>query len=116
MQWYLKVLKNYFGFDGRARRMEYWMFILINLLVSIAIAVVEGMLGSPGVVYGLYSLAVLIPTIAVGIRRLHDTGRSGWWLLLMIVPLVNLVLLVFFCLDSEEGDNAWGPNPKAAGA
>ena len=112
MYWYLKVLKNYFGFDGRSRRKEYWMFFLFNVLISIALGVVEGLVGMPGVISGVYTLAILVPSIAVGIRRLHDTGRSGWWMLLAFVPLANLVLLVFFCLDSEEGSNQWGDNPK----
>jgi Predicted membrane protein len=114
VEWYLKAFTNYFGFEGRARRKEYWFFFLGNFLVTIGLSLVEGMIGLPGVFSGLFSLVILVPSIAVGIRRLHDTGRSGWWILLGLVPLLNLVLLVLFCFDSEEGSNEWGDNPKLA--
>jgi uncharacterized membrane protein YhaH (DUF805 family) len=113
MNWYLEVLKNYAVFTGRARRTEYWMFVLFNLIIVLAIAFIEGMLGSIGVVGMIYSLAVLIPSIAVGVRRLHDTDRSGWWLLIGLVPLIGaIVLIVFMVLDSSPGQNEYGPNPK----
>ncbi|MBA6413633.1 DUF805 domain-containing protein [Parahaliea sp. F7430] len=119
MEWYLKVLKNYLGFSGRARRVEFWMFVLINFLISVVLSFVDGVLGlrgaegATGVLQGLYMLGVFLPSIAVAFRRLHDTGRSGWWLLIGLVPVIGwIVLLVFYCFDSEEGDNAYGPNPK----
>ncbi|MBV1932283.1 MAG: DUF805 domain-containing protein [Porticoccaceae bacterium] len=113
MNWYLEVLKNYAVFTGRARRTEYWMFVLFNVIIILAIAFIEGMLGSIGVVGMTYSLAVLIPSIAVGVRRLHDTDRSGWWLLIGLVPLIGaIVLIVFMVLDSSPGQNQYGPNPK----
>ena len=114
MNWYLEVLKKYAEFGGRARRKEYWMFVLFNVIISIVLNVLAIALHFLSVVGMLYALAVLIPGIAVGIRRLHDTNRSGWWLLLAIVPLANLALLVFMCLDGTPGDNQFGPNPKAA--
>ena len=115
MNWYLEVLKKYAVFSGRARRQEYWMFVLISILISIGITVIESMIGSPGIIGMLYSLAVLIPSLAVGARRLHDTGRSGWWLLIGLVPLIGvIVLIVFFVMDSQEGSNEYGENPKAA--
>ncbi len=120
MEWYLKVLKQYAVFSGRAQRKEYWMFVLFNILISIALAVVDGMTGTLdeqtgyGLLSGIYSLAVLIPSIAVAVRRLHDTGRSAWWLLIVLLPLVGaIVLLVFMVLDSEPGSNDYGANPKA---
>lgn len=117
MEWYVKVLRNYAGFTGRARRSEYWWFALINALVAVALTVLEGIVGGTQVVSGLYTLAVLVPGLAVSIRRLHDTGRSGWWLLIGLVPLVGgIVLLVFLLLDSEPGVNRWGPSPKRTGA
>ncbi|WP_268939937.1 DUF805 domain-containing protein [Parahaliea maris] len=119
MQWYLKVLKNYVGFSGRAQRTEIWMFILINFLITLLLAFLDGMLGlynaevGVGVLQGVYSLAVFLPSLAVAVRRLHDIGRTGWWLLIAFIPLVGLiVLLVFYCLDSQPGDNEYGPNPK----
>jgi uncharacterized membrane protein YhaH (DUF805 family) len=116
MDWYLKVLKNYFGFSGRARRKEYWMFFLFNVLVAIGLGIIEALIGTGGLIGALYSLAVLIPGIAVTVRRLHDTSRTGWWVLIVFVPLVGaLILLIFMVLDSQPGDNEYGPNPKAAG-
>lgn len=121
MNWYMQVLKKYAVFSGRARRKEYWMFALFNLLISIGLMIVDGVTGSfsaatgYGLLSGLYALAVLIPNIAVSVRRLHDTGRSGWWLLLILVPLIGvIVLLVFMVLDSKEGANEYGENPKLA--
>jgi uncharacterized membrane protein YhaH (DUF805 family) len=116
MKWYLEVLRKYALFSGRSRRKEYWMFFLFNIIISFimgfVLGIIGGMLGigtalsNPASV--IYGLAVLVPGIAVGVRRMHDSGRSGWWLL---VPFVNLV---FLCLDSDPGDNQFGPNPKAA--
>jgi uncharacterized membrane protein YhaH (DUF805 family) len=123
VNWYFEVLGKYAEFDGRARRKEYWMFTLISFLVSIAIGFglgfVGGMLGlnqtMVTVLTFAYSVAVLIPSLAVSVRRLHDTGRSGWWLLIVLVPLIGaIVLLVFSLQDSERGTNAYGRNPKAA--
>ncbi|HUF12280.1 MAG TPA: DUF805 domain-containing protein [Longimicrobiales bacterium] len=114
MEWYLKVLRDYAKFDGRAHRQEYWMFFLINLLIMVGISIVESVLGSFGIVGIIYGLAVLIPGLAVGVRRLHDTGRSGWWLLIGLIPVIGvIVLLVFLVQDSEPGPNQFGPNPKA---
>ncbi len=116
MTWYLEVLKKYAVFCGRARRKEYWMFFLFNIIISFVMGFVLGFIGgilgigtalsNPASV--IYGLAVLVPGIAVGVRRMHDIGRSGWWLLF---PFVNLV---FLCLDSENGENRYGPNPKVA--
>jgi uncharacterized membrane protein YhaH (DUF805 family) len=123
MNWYLGVLKKYAEFNGRARRKEYWFFILFNLIISCVLSVVDVFLGTYsaaaglGILTGLYGLAVLLPGIGVTIRRLHDTGRSGWWILIALVPLVGwIVLLVFMLLDSQPATNAYGPNPKAGEA
>lgn len=115
MNWYIDVLKKYAVFSGRARRMEYWMFVLFNLIIAFVLGFVEGMVGSPGILSMIYSLAVLVPSIAVSMRRLHDIGRTGWWLLIAFVPLIGaVVLLVFMVLDSQPGSNQYGPNPKGA--
>lgn len=113
MQWYLKVLQNYVGFSGRARRTEFWMFILFNFLAAFVLGILDRILGLGGFLGGLYALAVLLPTIALWVRRLHDTGKSGLWLLIALIPAVGvIVLLVFACLDSEPAANQYGPNPK----
>jgi uncharacterized membrane protein YhaH (DUF805 family) len=114
MGWYISVLKQYAVFEGRARRKEYWMFSLFNFVIVIAIGIIESVIGTDGVIYSLYLLLILIPSIAVTIRRLHDTGRSGWWLLVAFIPLVgSITLLVFLVLDSETENNHYGANPKA---
>lgn len=113
MNWYVEVLKKYAEFNGRAHRTEYWMFVLFNIIISFAISVVESFVGSPGVLGALYGLAVLVPSIAVGVRRLHDTDRSGLWLLAGFIPVVGFILLLIFMVqDSQPGPNQYGPNPK----
>jgi len=113
MSWYLTVLKKYAVFSGRAHRKEYWMFFLFNTIIASVLGFVERLAGSPGVVGSLYGLAVLIPSVSVSVRRLHDTNRSGWWLLIELVPLIgSIVLLVFMVQDSQPGENQHGPNPK----
>lgn len=116
MNWYLDVLKKYAVFDGRARRMEFWMFALFNFIIAVILVIIEGVLGIFGL-SALYGLAVLLPCIGVSIRRLHDTDRSGWWLLIGFVPAIGaIVLLVFYLLDGTPGDNRFGSNPKEAAA
>jgi uncharacterized membrane protein YhaH (DUF805 family) len=116
MEWYIQAIKKYADFSGRARRKEYWMFFLFNFIFAIVIAFVEALIGSPGVIGMIYSLALLIPGIAVSVRRLHDTGRSGWWLLVGLIPLVGaIVLLVFMVMDSTD-ENEFGVSPKFAAA
>jgi uncharacterized membrane protein YhaH (DUF805 family) len=122
MNWYLAVLKKYAEFTGRARRKEYWMFALINFLIYVVLVVIDVQSGMSnpmglGVLSGLYSLAVFVPSLAVSVRRLHDTDRSGWWLLILLVPLIGLIVfLVFMLLDSQPGENRHGPSPKYAAA
>ena len=113
MNWYLGCWKKYAEFSGRARRKEYWMFFLFNFLAGVATIILDAILGTNGVLNGLYSLAVLIPGLAVTVRRLHDTDHSGWWWLIAAIPLIGfIVLLVFLCSDSKPGENRFGPNPK----
>jgi uncharacterized membrane protein YhaH (DUF805 family) len=119
MNWYLEVLKKYAVFNGRARRKEYWYFALFNLIISIVLAIVDNMLGSfssgagIGLLGGIYSLAIFIPGLAGSVRRLHDTDRSGWWLLIFLIPLIGaIVLLIFMLQDSTPGGNTYGENPK----
>lgn len=113
MNWYLEVLKKYAVFSGRAHRTEYWYFFLINLLISIGLAIIDGMIGL-GLLGGLYALLTIIPSFAVGARRLHDTDRSGWWLLIGFVPLLGIIiLLIIFTFPGTPGTNRYGPPPKA---
>jgi uncharacterized membrane protein YhaH (DUF805 family) len=113
LEWYLKVLKNYVGFQGRARRKEYWMFVLFSAIISIVLSIIDAIANLSSVLSGIYSLAVFLPSLAVSVRRLHDTGRSGWWILIGLIPLIGaIILLVFTCQDSQEKDNKYGPNPK----
>jgi uncharacterized membrane protein YhaH (DUF805 family) len=121
MNWYLQALKKYADFSGRARRREYWFFVLFNIIICVVLSVCDVFVGtysaaaSVGILSGIYTLAVLIPGIAVTVRRLHDTGRSGWWILIALVPIVGwIVLLVFMLIDSQPGQNAYGSSPKAA--
>ena len=116
MNWYLEVLKKYAVFGGRARRKEYWYFQLFYILISIVILIIDGVIGVDGLLFMLYTLAMLIPQLAVCVRRLHDSGKSGWWILISFVPLVSIVLLVFMVQDSQLGENQYGPNPKLAEA
>ncbi|MFJ6834932.1 DUF805 domain-containing protein [Streptomyces sp. NPDC091209] len=117
MHWYLDVLKKYATFNGRARRQEYWMFALINVIIYVALLVIDLSLLGTGVIAPLYELAVLLPSLAVGVRRLHDTGRSGWWTFIALVPLVGgIILLVFLASDTKPEANQYGPSPKLAGA
>lgn len=111
MEWYLKVLKNYAVFQGRARRKEYWMFTLFTVIVSLILSIIDQMIGMQ-VLATIYSLVVLLPSLGVCVRRLHDIGKSGWWFLIAFIPVVGaIILLVFMCKDSED-DNQYGLNPK----
>lgn len=109
MNWYLKVLQNYAGFEGRARRKEYWMFFLFNMLISYSLQIIAGLSDTPVLMflYVLYALGALISSTAVSVRRMHDVGKSGWFI---IVPFYNLYLA---CTESDMLDNQYGRNPKA---
>ncbi|EAQ31744.1 MULTISPECIES: DUF805 domain-containing protein [Idiomarina] len=116
---YTYALKNYAKFTGRARRREYWMFILFNFVIGFFLGIIDGLLGTynaeaqVGLLGALYGLFVLIPSIALGVRRLHDIGRTGWWLLISFIPFIGaIVLLVFFVLDSREEGSKYGPPRK----
>ncbi len=122
MSWYLTVLKKYAVFTGRARRKEYWLFILFNLIVELVLSSIQWIIEAAvdidiNLLTSIYGLAVLIPSLAVSVRRLHDTNRSGFWLFIALVPLVGfIVLLVFTIQDGQHGENKYGPNPKEISA
>jgi uncharacterized membrane protein YhaH (DUF805 family) len=117
------LLEKYATFSGRARRSELWWFVLFSIIVSAILSVLDGLLfgtapdGQPvSILNALYSLAVLLPSIAVGARRLHDTGRSGWWLLLALIPVLGFLVLIFFYVQrGEDGANQYGANPIPTG-
>ncbi len=123
MSWYLEALKKYAVFSGRSRRMEYWYFVLFNIIVAIVLAGIDALLGtfssssSIGLLSGIYGLAVIIPSLAVTVRRLHDIDRSGWWIFINLIPLIGaIVLLVFAVSEGTAGNNRYGPSPKGATA
>lgn len=121
MDWFVEALKKYAVFSGRAQRSEYWYFFLFYGLISIALGIADGLAGSynkhagMGMLSGIFSIGMLLPSLGVAVRRLHDVDRSGWWLLIALIPIVGvLVLLVFSVRDSQLGSNRFGLNPKDA--
>lgn len=122
MEWFLKVVRdNYANFDGRARRKEYWMFALVYVGIYIALLIVAGILsfisdGLGMLVYGIISLAglaLLIPTLAVGVRRLHDTGNPTWYIIFSFIPIIQFYFLYLMIKEGDMGPNEFGPDPKA---
>jgi uncharacterized membrane protein YhaH (DUF805 family) len=120
MNWYIEALKKYAVFEGRARRSEYWFFVLFYFIIVVVLAVLDGMFGNLneatgyGLLSGIFILAMIIPSISVTIRRLHDTDRSGWWWLIFFIPLIGaIVMLVFTVTEGTSGQNQYGPDPKA---
>ncbi len=115
LSWYIGALKKYAIFNGRSRRLEYWMFTLVSALIFTGLGVADASMGNyPPLLSALYALAVLIPASAVTVRRLHDTDRSAWWLLIIIVPGIGqLVLLIFMLIGGKRERNQYGPDPKS---
>ena len=129
MNWYLKVVRdNYVNFKGRARRKEYWMFVLFNLIFGAIAAIIDNVIGTTftvalghmsqksfyGWIYMVYMLAIFLPGFAVFVRRLHDVGKSGWWIFIGLIPIIGGIwLLVLLCTNGDASDNAYGPSPKA---
>lgn len=122
MKEYVLAIKNYAKFTGRSRRRELWMFILFNMIFALAAMLLDRALGTTlaalpyGIIYIAYGLFTFLPGLAVAVRRMHDIGKSGWMLLIALIPLVGAIwLLVLYCKDSMPGDNEYGPNPKGVG-
>ena len=125
MEWYLKVMRdNYANFSGRARRTEYWMFVLVQTIVMIGLMILDSVLGLDfelqGISLGygyLYLIGVVvhfIPSLAVLVRRLHDVGKSGWFYFIFLIPIIGIIwLLILYCTEGQKQDNKWGPDPKA---
>lgn len=117
MEWMLMPLKRYADFSGRSRRKEYWMFYLMIILVYIVLALIGSALGEQvtAILIGIFALGIIIPAIAVQVRRFHDQDKSGWFVLLGLIPFVGgLIVLVFMCLEGTRGPNQYGPDPKGA--
>lgn len=122
MEWFLKVMRQYADFNGRARRKEYWMFILFNFIFAMVAMILDNILGITleGIFYGplylLYGLAVLVPGLSVTVRRLHDLNKSGWMYFIVLIPIAGAIwLLVLLCTEGDQGENQYGPNPKDEG-
>ena len=130
MEWYLKVMRdNYTNFSGRARRKEYWMFSLVYVIILTGCTVLDNVLGTVfmmdagplgeismgyGWAYTICGLLHFIPVLALGVRRLHDLGKSGWFYLILLIPFIGVAwLLIIFCFEGKKEDNKWGPDPKA---
>ena len=130
MEWYLKVMRdNYANFKGRARRKEYWMFVLVNAIILIACMVLDNMLGTVfmmdagplgeismgyGWLYFICTLVHFTPALGLVVRRLHDVGKSGWFYFIFLIPIIGIIwLLVLYCTEGQKQDNKWGPDPKA---
>ncbi len=115
MNYYIRAFQNYVNFSGRDSRKQYWMFVLFNIIVSFVISFVAGLvLGDAGTYVGyVYDLAILLPSIAIAIRRMHDIGKSGFWILICLIPLIGVIwYLVLMCKAGDEGENQYGPVPE----
>lgn len=114
MNFYVDAWKKFATFSGRSRRKEFWMFLLINVAINYALSLIAGKLGSAGqIITSVFSLAILVPSIAVGIRRMHDIGKSGKWVLINLIPLIGTIwFLILGAKDGEVNSNQWGASPK----
>lgn len=113
MDYFIGAIEKYATFSGRTTRKEFWMFMLVNLILSAFLAMLSVILGTT-IFSVIYNLAIFIPCISISARRLHDTGRSGWWQLITFVPLIGVIVLLVFLVQDSAGNNAYGANPKAA--
>lgn len=113
MNYFIDALKKYADFSGRATRTQYWMFILMYIIIYVVLAVIDTVMGMI-ILSSIFTLGMLIPSISIAARRLHDTGRSGWWQLIMFLPLIGVIVLLVFYVQDSVGDNQFGANPKAA--
>jgi len=115
--YYLDAFRKFADFSGRATRSQYWFFVLFNFIISLVLGFIDSIFGlysdGMGFLSAIYGLVVLIPALALSVRRLHDTNRSGWWLLVLFIPIVGIFVFLYFMIqDSTPGANRYGPNPK----
>lgn len=107
------VLSKYVDFGGRARRKEFWMFFVFNIIFSLLAGILDYALGTNGNIESVYSLVIFLPSLAVLVRRLHDVGKSGWMILFGLIPIIGQAwLIAMLCSDGDSGWNEWGLNPK----
>lgn len=114
INWFMKVVtQHYFDFNGRARRAELWWFFLVYLVIAVVLGVIQNIVGLGTILSGLFGLAMLLPNLGVQVRRLHDTGRSGWWWLIALTVIGLILLIVWACQEGTKGPNRFGPDPLA---
>lgn len=117
--WYFEVLKKYAVFSGRAQRAEYWYFTLFNLIFLFVLTKLDMAIGTyiaeseAGLLSGIYAIALIVPSLAVAVRRLHDTGKSGWWYFIILIPIIGAIAMFVFLIQDSTEDNRYGKNPKA---
>ncbi len=118
INWFMSVVtQHYFDFNGRARRAEFWWYILVYLIIEVILGVIQGMVGLGTLLTGIFGIALLLPSLGVAVRRLHDIGRSGWWILIGLVPLVGWAIIIYwYAQPGATGANAFGADPKATAA
>ena len=118
INWFMNVVtQHYFDFDGRARRAEFWWFVLVYFIISLVLAAIQGLLGLGSLLTGLLAVGLLLPNLGVAVRRLHDIGRSGWWILIGFIPIVGWILLIYWYVQpGTSGPNEFGADPKAGAA
>ena len=112
LDWFVKCLKNYVTFDGRARRKEFWFFMLVSFILGIIVQIIDAILGTDKILNGVLNLALFLPSLAVGARRLHDTGRSGWWQLLVLTIIGIIPLIIWWASNTKPENNQWGQPAK----
>lgn len=114
MKYYLDVLKKYVGFEGRARRKEYWMFVLFNSIFEVVLSGIDFVLGTGAILGSLYALALFLPSLAVTVRRLHDIGKEWYWIFIGLIPIVGPIwMIILMAKEGMEGENEFGSDPKA---
>ncbi len=112
LDWFVKCLKNYANFSGRARRKEFWFFMLVSIILGIIAQIIDAILGTDKILNGVLNLALFLPSLAVGARRLHDVGRSGWWQLLVLTIIGIIPLIIWWASDTKPENNQWGQPAK----
>ncbi|HEX3809931.1 MAG TPA: DUF805 domain-containing protein [Rhizomicrobium sp.] len=118
INWFQTVVtKHYVDFQGRARRAEYWWYTLVYIVIYVILAIIQNILGTGAILTGILSLALLLPSLGVSFRRMHDIDRSAWWLLLAFIPLIGAIILIYwFAQPGTAGSNQFGSDPKAGAA